>query len=468
MFFEDDENELDNNYQEELNRFEAYLSGNNLGFMDSDAFEYILDHYLVQGLYSKANICADVAMEQFPHNTFFKLRKAQSISATGQLKEALNILTQLEKITEPSCEHYLTKAAIFSQLRDSKTAIKYFQEAVELSEPEDREEILIDLAMEYEQLKDFKSALKTLDDVLGLNPTNEVAFYEKAFCMEQLGDLEAAIQSYSAFIDENPYSFTAWYNLGNVFAKMNNNEKAIWAFDYCVLINSEFAPAHFNLGNAYLSQEIYLTAIHHFEKCLVIDGEDALVLCYIGESYEQLEEYDLAKLYYHRCLEFAPDFGDAWLGLGIVLDLEGATKEGIESILKAIELDPNNAGYFHVIAGAYEKIGLNEEARKAYLTAYNYCPENEDVVYDYIDFLMNQKELVTAKKFLEEIEENNSEVAFFSKLLLVNLHYLYFDKEFALFLLNKCIAEDEEKSKELFSLYSDLQNESKIVNLFSN
>jgi hypothetical protein len=109
MFFEDDENELDNNYLEELNRFEAYLSGDNLGFMDSDAFEYILDHYLVQGLYSKANICSDVALEQFPHNTFFKLRKAQAISATGQLKEALNILTQLEKITEPTCEHYLTK-----------------------------------------------------------------------------------------------------------------------------------------------------------------------------------------------------------------------------------------------------------------------------------------------------------------------------------------------------------------------
>jgi len=468
MFFEDDENELDNNYQEELNRFEAYLSGNNLGFMDSDAFEYILDHYLVQGLYSKANICADVAMEQFPHNTFFKLRKAQSISATGQLKEALNILTQLEKITEPSCEHYLTKAAIFSQLRDSKTAIKYFQEAVELSEPEDREEILIDLAMEFEQLKDYKSALKTLDDVLALNPTNEVAFYEKAFCMEQLGDLEAAIQSYSAFIDENPYSFTAWYNLGNVFAKMNNQEKAIWAFDYCVLINSDFAPAHFNLGSAYLSQEVYLTAIHHFEKCLEIDGEDALVLCYIGESYEQLGEYELAKLYYHRCLEFAPDFGDAWLGLGIVLDLEGSTKEGIELILKAIEIDPLNAGYFHVIAGAYEKIDLIEESRTAYLTAYNYTPDNEDIIYDYVDFLMNQKEVVTAKIFLEEIEVNNFELSFYTRLLLVNLHYLYFDKDYALFLLNKCIIEDKEKSKELFSLYSDLQNEIKIVNLFPN
>ena len=210
---------------------------------------------LVQGLYSKANICSDVALEQFPHNTFFKLRKAQAISATGQLKEALNILTQLEKITEPTCEHYLTKAAIFSQLRDSKTAIKYFQEAVELSEPEDREEILIDLAMEYEQLKDFKSALKTLDDVLGLNPTNEVAFYEKAFCMEHLGDLEAAIQSYSAFIDENPYSFTAWYNLGISYNKLGLFEKAIDAYDYAIVIQEDFSSAYFNKANSLANLE---------------------------------------------------------------------------------------------------------------------------------------------------------------------------------------------------------------------
>jgi len=53
-------------------------------------------------------------------------------------------------------------------------------------------------------------------------------------------------------------------------------------------------------------------------------------------------------------------------------------------------------------------------------------------------------------------------------LLLINLHYMYFDKEYAIYLLNNSIMEDVEKSKELFSLYSDLQNEIKIVNLFPN
>ena len=48
---------------------------------------------------------------------------------------------------------------------------------------------------------------------------------------------------------------------------------------------------------------------------------------------------------------------DAWLGLGIVEDLDGKTKEAIVLICKALELDPENASIYHVLAGAYEKIG---------------------------------------------------------------------------------------------------------------
>ena len=41
---------------------------------------------------------------------------------------------------------------------------------------------------------------------------------------------------------------------------------------------------------------------------------------------------------------------DAWLGLGIVEDMEGNTQEGLTLILKASELDPNNPSIYHVLA----------------------------------------------------------------------------------------------------------------------
>lgn len=467
MFDDDEEEYYEGNFNEDLERFEKSLKGESVGFIDSDKLEAIIDHYLINGQYTKANLCAERGMSQFPFNKLFHLRKAQAISAAGQLKEALNLLAQIEKTELPSCEHLLTKASIFSQLRDSKRAIKYFMEALALSEPEDKDEIYLDLAMEYENLNDYQSAINVLNEAIKYNPHNEGAIYEIAFCYDQIGDYERAIRCYSDFIDENPYSFTAWYNLGNAYSKMENWNKAVWAYDYCVLINEEFSPAYFNLGNAYLSMDKFQLSIDNFEKCMQLDGEDGLALCYIGECHEQLGNYDLAKHYYHRSIEFVPELPEAWLGLGIVSDLEGNTIEGINLINKAISLDPANGSFYHVLAGAFEKIESYDKAVDAYLLSLELDPNNDEAVSDYVELLIEQQQIEEAKIFLEEFDAPE-DLRLIVNLLKANLLWITNSQQEAIDLLILCITEDEEKSRELFSLYPNLKNESKIVNLFSN
>lgn len=465
--FDDEEEYYEGNFNEDLERFEKSLKGESVGFIDSDKLEAIIDHYLINGQYTKANLCAERGITHFPFNLLFHLRKAQAISAMGQLKEALGLLAHIEKLETPTCEHCLTKASIFSQLKDSKRAIRYFKEALDLSEPEDKDEIYLDLAMEYENLNDYQSAITVLKSAIKYNPNNEGAIYEVAYCYDQIGDYEKAIQCYSDFIDENPYSFTAWYNLGNAFSKLEKFEKAVWAYDYCVLINDEFSPAYFNLGNAYLSMDKFQLSIDNFEKCMELDGEDGLALCYIGESHEQLGNYELAKHYYYRSIEFVPDLPEAWLGLGIVNDLEGKTKEGIQLINKAIELDPSNGSFYHVLAGAYEKLEDWESSQQAYLLSLELDPNNDEALSDYIEFLLEQDQLLAAQDFLAELEVTE-DVRFTADLLKINLLWKLSKQQEAINLLMERVVEDEEKAKEIFSLYPYLQNEPKIVNLFSN
>lgn len=465
--FEDEEDNYDGNFNEDLERFERSLKGEAIGFIDGDQIECIIDHYLINGHYAKASACADLGINQFPFNALFFLRKAQAISAMGQLKEAMDLLAQVEKMEVPSCEFYLTKAAIFSQLKDSKRAIKYFREALNLSEMEDKDEIYLDLAMEYENDNDFQSAILVLKEAIRFNPQNEGAIYELAYCYDSVNEIEKAIKCYSDFIDENPYSFTAWYNLGNAYSKLENYERAIWAYDYCLLINEDFSPAYFNLGNAYLSSDKYQLSIDNFEKCMQLDGEDGLALCYIGECYEQLGNYDLAKHYYYRSIEFLPDLPEAWLGLGIVNDLQENTVEGIQLILKAIKLDPSNGSFYHVLAGAYEKIELIDDANAAYQLALELDNSNEEALTDYIEFLLDLNLINEALDYVSKLV-TSSELELVKNLIITNLYWLLNKKDEALSLLIYCITEDEEKSKKIFSLYPDLQNESKIVNLFSN
>jgi tetratricopeptide (TPR) repeat protein len=462
---DDEEDFYDGGFNEDLNRFEKSLKGGHNEFIDSDKLETIIDHYLAMGQYNKAAQCAERGILFFSFNSVFYLRKAQAISAMGQLKEALYLLTKIEKIESPTCEHFLTKASIFSQLKDSKRAIRYFKEALAISEPEDKDEIFLDLAMEYQMTNDFNEAISVLNQAIKYNQNNEGAIYEIAFCYDQIGDYSKAINCYSSFIDENPYSFTAWYNLGNAYSKLEKFDKAVWAYEYCLLIHEDFSPAYFNIGNAFLSQDEFLLAVQAFEKCIEIDGDDGLAFCYIAECHEQLGNLELSKHYYNRSLELVPEFPEAWLGLGIVHDLEGKTFEGIQFIKKAIDLDPTNSGFYQIIAGAYEKYGDLEECENAFLLSLELDSKNNDALIDYINFLLKKDRISCAWKFITNypLEEINMTI----KLLKFNVLWSQKMREEAISLLNSCIIEDEDLAKDIFEINEDLLNEPKIVNLFS-
>ena len=465
MFDDEEENDdyFASNLNEDLERFEAFMKGDMLGFLDCDRLEAIIDHYLINNQYNKAKICAEHALTQFSFNNVFSLRLAQAMSAMGQLKEALNLISQIEKLEQPSCEVLLTKASIFSQLRDSKSAIKYFKESLILSEPEDKDEIYLDLAMEYENTNDYKGALVILKEAIKYNPKNEGAIYEIAFCYDQLGDYDQAIKCYLDFIDENPYSFTAWYNLGNAYSKSENFEKAIWAYDYCVLINEDFGPVYFNLGNAYLSTDNYQLSIDSFNKSMELDGDDSIAFCYIGEAYEQLGELKKAKDFYRKSLELSPLLPDAWLGLGIVEDLAGRTREGIVLINKAAELDPENAGVFSVLAGAHEKLDEIDLAKEYYLIALQLDPSDEGCLTSYVD-LLNKESYKDSCDFITEfIDAGNLNPI--TNVLKVNVLWKLGRKSEALVLFSFCVDHDIENAKELYELYPKYKKNSKFLDL---
>jgi len=463
MFDDEEEEGFEGNLKEDLEKFEAFLKGESLGFLDSDRLEALIDHFLINSQYAKAKACAEHAISQFSYNPIFHLRKAQAISAVGQLKEALKIINHIEKWEPPSCELLLTKASIFSQLRDRKNAVRYFEQALALAEPEDRDEIYLDLAMEYAHSGDFKKAVVILKEAISNNPHNEGAIYEIAFCYDQLGEYEQAIKCYSDFIDENPYSFTAWYNLGNACSKLEDYEKAIWAYDYCLIINEEFGPAHFNLGSVYLSIEKYEEAIVSLERCMELDGEDAMALSYLGEACEQLNQLDKARNCYNRSIELAPGLPDAWLGMGIVEDLQGNTEVALTFLHKAAELDPGNAGVFHVLAGAYEKLNNFDSAEEYYRLSLELDPTDEECLIDFVSLLADSA-LLEAYQYIDEfcVQDEQNVVA---RVLKVNILWLMGRKNESLLLFATCVEADKDKAREIFTINPDLSNVQEFVTL---
>jgi len=356
---DDDEQGFDSQFNSELERYEQMIEDKEVYYFDTEILEQIIDHFIIKNQLKKALGAILFALDQHPSNHIFSLRKAQIFSTTGKLKESLLLLQDLEK-TEPfNIEVYVTKASVFSQLRDHEKAIKYFEKALEVAQQHNQswevEDILFDLALEYENVHDYQNAIKSLEKLLETSPDNESAIYEIAYCYERIGNFDKCIEFYTRYIDNNPYSFTAWYNLGNIYFLKNNIEKALWAYDYSVIINSEFSSAHFNMGNTYMQINEYQKALESYAKCVEIDGDDALTLSYLAEAYERLERYDEAIEIYEKSKAINDEIAEPWLGIGIIKELTGNRTEAINYLKRASELQPENANYRLVLAEALYK-----------------------------------------------------------------------------------------------------------------
>ncbi len=356
----DDDEQKDEQFNFELNRFENMIEIGDAYYFDSEILEQIIDFYVIKNQFSKALKAIEFGLEQHPNHFAFNLKKAQIFSSNGQLKDSLLILQHLEKLDSYNTEVYVTIANVFSQLRDHNNAIKFYEKALTISEdigePDEMIEIMLDLALEYENIQDFNMAIIVLKKLLKISPNNESAIYEIAYCYERIGDFDSCIEYYNKYIDNNPYSFTAWYNLGNIYFLKRELDKAIWAYDYSIIINEEFASAYFNMGNTYMQKEEFNHAIKSYKKCLQIDENDALTLCYLAEAYERLEDLETALSYYEKSKAITPDIADTWIGIGIVKDLQNKTAESISYFQHAVSLQPDNANYLLVLGEALFKL----------------------------------------------------------------------------------------------------------------
>lgn len=383
MFENEDEDDfLSSGFHDDLKRFESMLHRGKADFFDADQLDMFIDHYLMANQFKKAMDCVSHAIAYYPHNLNFKLRKAQVLSNLGRLNEALALLMQYEKVIGDDLEFLLTKASVHSQMRDAKAAIKYFEKALEQAVDEEKDDIFLDLAAEYQNMGAFDNAIKILITAVNFNAENEPAVHELAYCYDLKNQTEKAIEVYKNYLDLKPYSFTTWYNLGNAYSKDEKYADALWAYDYCTIIHEEFSSAYFNMGNIYLVLEEFHKAIECFERCIEIDGEDAMALVYIAEAYEHLEEYDLSLHYYRKSLELQPDLPDPWLGTGIVLDLMERTQEALPFLKKAVQLDDMNPDYLHVYAAALTKNGNTVEAFTQLFKALSINPMSDDLLID--------------------------------------------------------------------------------------
>ncbi|MBL0127362.1 MAG: tetratricopeptide repeat protein [Flavobacteriales bacterium] len=387
-----------------VQRYEAMHQRNGKAFFDVEEFELIIDHYLEQNDPRKAKEVLEQAQLQHPGSLDIMFSEAIVLMNLGRLNKALEVLDAIGKLEPFNEEVHLHKAGIYSQLRNYRRAVEHYKRALDLAE-EAKDEILLDLAFEYENLEAYEQAIEHLRQALEINPENEAVLYELAYCYDLAGSHQASISFFKEFTNEHPYSFVAWYNLGNALARIDKLDDSNEALDLCIVIAEKFSSAYFSKARNLLMQGKYQEAIDCYQETVTNDGPQAITFSYIGECYEKMERFEQALIHYDQALALDPNWVDAWIGRGVVKDLQGNLVPAVKDLEMAVKLAPENGDAWFYYANALGRCERYEDAMAAYTRLNTIEPESLDGWLDHAELLFGLKGPEVALKKLREGEQ---------------------------------------------------------------
>lgn len=386
-----------------VERYEAMLHRNDRYFFDVEEFQLIVDHYLDLNELRQAQQVLEYAHQQHPGSLDLLFSEVHVMIDMGKLNRALKLLDTIGSMEPLNEDVYVTKAGIYSQLRNYHKAVQYYKRALELTE-EHKDDLLLDLAFEYENLEQYDHAIDCLKKALEFNPENEAVQYELAYCFDLSDAHQSAVAYFRSFTNEHPYAFVAWFNLGNSLARLDRFEESNEALDYCLAIEERFTSASFSKARNLLLMGDYQGAIDTYQETIEHDGPQAITFSYIGECYEKMERYEQALIHYDQAIALDPNWVDAWIGRGVVKDVQGRVQEAVKDLEVAIRHSPEHGDGWFFYANILSRAERYDEALAAYTKLNALEPESLDGWLEHSDLLLRVKGAHAAIKKLQEGE----------------------------------------------------------------
>ena len=174
--------------------------------------------------------------------------------------------------------------------------------------------------------------------------------------------------------------------------------------DYAIAIDERFSSAYFSKARVLLQLGRYAEAVECYRETLAFDGPQAITFSYIGECFEKMEAYDQALIHYDKALALEPEWVDAWVGRGVVKDVQGRVSEAVSDLEQAVRLAPEHADAWYYLANALARRTDYAPALAAYTRCNTIDPSYLDGWLDHADLLLQIKGPESALAKLREAE----------------------------------------------------------------
>lgn len=339
---------------------------------------------------------------------------------------------------EPDNEWYLDELYdVYNQQGDTKKAIKTVKQLVKYH-PDYRQ----DLASLYIKSKDYKSALKLLDELdkefgisadrdylrnqiytitgrdedridnlqerLDKNPENESNYLALIYRYSETGEIDKAFETAQKLLEVHPDSKLVHLALYKFYLDKNEPEKAIASMKTVLTASEINADAKTKVLNDFIN---FVSKNPDYEKdlvdvtALIDDNKSFQTLVELGQYYLNLQDKTKALMYFEDALKLEPNnysvIKDVLL---LQLDLDQDEK-AIAKSQQALELFPAQPILYLINGVAHNKLKQAKEALTSLETGLDYVIEDPKMEADFY----------TQLSLAYKLNNNNSKSETFAK-----------------------------------------------------
>jgi len=299
--------------------------------------------------------------------------------AAEQFADAAQYYERLVGQNNTNYDYWLNLGVAQHRLGNQERAIASYQKALQIR-PEGCSAHM-NLGILYQERGDANQAAKELEQALRIAPERDDIRYDAAVALDECGQSDKAAELFETLVQSGAKMTGASFRLGAIRLKSGDFGQAVSCFEKCLELRPDWVEAEINLAIAYgkhgqtqqvervlqntltrqidsmelvrmlaalaLGQNHFEIALRYHDRLIELGDQSADVRHNLGLLYQQRGDVKKAEAQYHDALAINPDFPEALLNLGNVLNATGRKDAARETWGRALQLKPELAlGYY--------------------------------------------------------------------------------------------------------------------------
>ncbi len=277
-------------------------------------------------------------LKEDPNNPVLFAERARLFYENDAYDEAIQDLAFAMKIDSVNPNYHHLLADVYLDYVKSNLALKTMERAAKLH-PE-RIPTLLKLSEFQMILKQHQASMRTVDQILTLDPQNSEAYFMFGMNFKELGDTVRAINSFQSAVEYEPDHLDGWINLGQLHAAIGG-ELAEKFFDNALDINPNSITALHAKADFLSQQDDLPGAIALYRRINIVDSQYDEAYFNAGLLYMELDSINKAYQQFDIAIGTNPLYIKAYFFRGYAAENLGRIQQAKSDYQQALNLAPN-------------------------------------------------------------------------------------------------------------------------------